>query len=105
MPENVSATLMARFCVPAIEPVATRAARSAYSTMSWPDSSCEKRVKNAVLNCGVILSRIGSTKGLSLRDSVSCLNKIVLMGQHHTPTKVAMGRKKIGWRRAVRIRN
>lgn len=42
---NELATESARLWVPAMEPVATRAATSAYSMMSWPDSSCEKRVR------------------------------------------------------------
>jgi hypothetical protein len=76
---KVSATLSARFWVPAIEPVATRAATSAYSTRSWPDSSCTKRAKNAGIGCGLIVSRIGSIKGLSLGDSASLYEKLVLM--------------------------
>jgi hypothetical protein len=72
----VLATLIARFCVPATEPVATRAARSAYSTMSWPDSSCEKRAKHGTATRSVLGFRIGSFKGfLPWRFGVLYLDK------------------------------
>lgn len=73
------ASLIAKFCVPATEPVATRAARSAYSTMSWPDSSCEKSAKHGIANWSALGFRIGSFKGFSLGDSASCIwTKVVL---------------------------
>jgi hypothetical protein len=72
---NVLATESARFFVPAIEPVATRAARSAYSTMSWPDSSCEKRAKNGAGVRRLVVSKIESVKGLSVGESASFYQK------------------------------
>lgn len=94
------ATESARLCVPAMEPEATRAASSAYSTRSWPDSSCEKRVKKRETPGGSAVSGIGSVKGVSLIDSDLLLPKYGQYTDGHTPTKVSRKRVGMGSRNA-----